>query len=150
MAQTCFNSLNDKDLRSDWMSELEDIRNSLLNLRVQLSNELQKISGSDRFSFIASHRGMFSRLGATPSQVEKMRNRIWDLYGFDSRFNVAGLNNETVPRWQKQLLKLEFDDIMRPDFSFFNSKNIIKTDFFNFLRPIMAIATDVSLQRYLI
>ena len=34
--------LNDTDLRSDWMSELEDIRNSLLNLRVQLSNELQK------------------------------------------------------------------------------------------------------------
>ena len=59
---------------------LEDIRNSLLNLRVQLSDELQKISGSDRFSFIASHRGMFSRLGATPSQVEKCAKNLGSIW----------------------------------------------------------------------
>ena len=97
--------LNDKDLRSDWMSELEDIRNSLLNLRVQLSNELQKISGSDRFSFIASHRGMFSWLGATPSQVEKMRTEFGIYMVSDSRFNVAGLNNETVPAFAKAIIE---------------------------------------------
>ena len=97
--------LNDKDLRSDWMSELEDIRNSLLNLRVQLSNELQKISGSDRFSFIASHRGMFSWLGATPSQVEKMRTEFGIYMVSDSRFNVAGLNNETVPALAKAIIE---------------------------------------------
>ena len=97
--------LNDKDLRFDWMSELEDIRNSLLNLRVQLSDELQKISGSDRFSFIASHRGMFSRLGATPSQVEKMRKEFGIYMVSDSRFNVAGLNNETVPALAKAIIE---------------------------------------------
>ena len=97
--------LNDKELRSDWMSELEDIRNSLLNLRVQLSDELQKISGSDRFSFIASHRGMFSRLGATPSQVEKMRKEFGIYMVSDSRFNVAGLNNETVPALAKAIIE---------------------------------------------
>ena len=97
--------LNDKNLRSDWMSELEDIRNSLLNLRVQLSDELQKISGSDRFSFIASHRGMFSRLGATPSQVEKMRKEFGIYMVSDSRFNVAGLNNETVPALAKAIIE---------------------------------------------
>ena len=97
--------LNDKNLRSDWMSELEDIRNSLLNLRVQLSNELQKISGSDRFSFIASHRGMFSRLGATPSQVEKMRTEFGIYMVSDSRFNVAGLNSETVPALAKAIIE---------------------------------------------
>ena len=97
--------LNDKDLRSDWMSELEDIRNSLLNLRVQLSDELQKISGSDRFSFIASHRGMFSRLGATPSQVDKMRKEFGIYMVSDSRFNVAGLNNETVPALAKAIIE---------------------------------------------
>ena len=97
--------LNDKDLRSDWMSELEDIRNSLLNLRVQLADELQKISGSDRFGFIASHRGMFSRLGATPSQVEKMRKEFGIYMVSDSRFNVAGLNNETVPALAKAIIE---------------------------------------------
>ena len=97
--------LNDKDLRSDWMSELEDVRTSLLNLRVQLADELQKISGSDRFSFIASHRGMFSRLGATPSQVEKMRKEFGIYMVSDSRFNVAGLNNDTVPALAKAIIE---------------------------------------------
>ena len=97
--------LNDKDLRSDWMSELEDIRTSLLNLRVLLADELQKISGSDRFSFIASHRGMFSWLGATPSQVEKMRTEFGIYMVSDSRFNVAGLNNETVPALAKAIIE---------------------------------------------
>ena len=97
--------LNDTDLRADWMSELEDIRNSLLNLRVQLSNELQKLSGSDRFSFIASHRGMFSRLGATPEQVEKMRKEFGIYMVSDSRFNVAGLNYETVPALAKAIIE---------------------------------------------
>ncbi len=97
--------LNDKDLRSDWMSELEDIRTSLLNLRVQLADELQKISGSDRFSFIASHRGMFSRLGATPSQVDKMRKEFGIYMVSDSRFNVAGLNNDTVPALAKAIIE---------------------------------------------
>ena len=97
--------LNDKDLRSDWMSELEDIRTSLLNLRVQLADELQKISGSDRFGFIASHRGMFSRLGATPSQVEKMRKEFGIYMVSDSRFNVAGLNNDTVPALAKAIIE---------------------------------------------
>ena len=97
--------LNDKDLRSDWMSELEDIRTSLLNLRVRLADELQKISGSDRFSFIASHRGMFSRLGATPSQVEKMRKEFGIYMVSDSRFNVAGLNNDTVPALAKAIIE---------------------------------------------
>ena len=97
--------LNDTDLRADWMSELEDIRNSLLNLRVQLSNELQKLSGSDHFSFIASHRGMFSRLGATPEQVEKMRKEFGIYMVSDSRFNVAGLNYETVPALAKAIIE---------------------------------------------
>ena len=97
--------LNDTELRSDWMSELEDIRNSLLNLRLQLSNELRKISGSDRFSFIASHRGMFSRLGATPLQVEKMREEFGIYMVSDSRFNVAGLNYETVPALAKAIIE---------------------------------------------
>ena len=97
--------LNDTNLRSDWMSELEDIRNSLLNLRIQLSDELQRISGSDRFSFIASHRGMFSRLGATPLQVEKMRKEFGIYMVSDSRFNVAGLNCKTVPALAKAIIE---------------------------------------------
>jgi aromatic-amino-acid transaminase len=89
--------LTDVALRADWLAELEAVRLGMLDLRAQLAAELRRLSGSDRFGFLAQHRGMFSRLGATPAQVEKMRvdNAIY-MVG-DSRLNIAGLNRETVP-----------------------------------------------------
>lgn len=89
--------INDDAMRTDWQTELEDVRLGMLQLRQQLADELRQRSNSDKFDFIARHRGMFSRIGATPEQVEKMRvdNGIY-MVG-DSRMNIAGLNSETVP-----------------------------------------------------
>jgi aromatic-amino-acid transaminase len=58
---------------------------------------LQRLSGSDRFGFIAQHRGMFSRLGASPEQVERLRAEHGIYMIGDSRINIAGLNASTVP-----------------------------------------------------
>lgn len=89
--------LTDPALRAEWMAELEEVRLGMLGLREQLAAELRQLSNSDRFDFIARHRGMFSRLGASPEAVEKMRvdNAIY-MVG-DSRLNIAGLNAQTVP-----------------------------------------------------
>ena len=89
--------LTDPALRAEWMMELEEVRKGMLGLREQLAAELRQLSNSDRFDFVARHRGMFSRLGASPEAVEKMRvdNAIY-MVG-DSRLNIAGLNAKTVP-----------------------------------------------------
>lgn len=89
--------LNDDALRADWMSELEEVRLSMLSLREQLSLALQQRAGSDRFGFLAQHRGMFSRLGASPDLVEKMRKEHGIYMVGDSRMNIAGLNVNSVP-----------------------------------------------------
>ena len=89
--------LNDPELRADWAAELEDVRLSMLGLREALARELRARTGSDRFGFIAQHRGMFSRLGASPEQVLAMRETAGIYMVGDSRFNVAGLNARTVP-----------------------------------------------------
>ncbi|WP_372574156.1 amino acid aminotransferase [Ruegeria jejuensis] len=89
--------LNDAALRADWQQELEEVRLSMLGLRQQLADELQRLSGSDRFSFIAQHRGMFSRIGAAPELVEKLRVEHGIYMIGDSRMNIAGLNAQTVP-----------------------------------------------------
>ncbi len=89
--------LNDDALRADWASELEEVRLSMLELRKSLAGELQKLSGSDRFAFLAQHRGMFSRLGTTPDKVEKLRADHGIYMIGDSRMNIAGLNARTVP-----------------------------------------------------
>ncbi len=89
--------LNDDALRADWAAELEDVRMSMLDLRQSLADELQRLTGSDRFAFLAQHRGMFSRLGAAPELVEKLRKEHAIYMIGDSRMNIAGLNAKTIP-----------------------------------------------------
>jgi len=89
--------LTDDALRADWQAELEEVRVGMLGLRKQLAAELRQRTNSDRFDFIARHRGMFSRLGATPEQVETMREKAGIYMVGDSRLNIAGLNATTVP-----------------------------------------------------
>jgi aromatic-amino-acid transaminase len=89
--------LTDPDLCEDWKVELEQVRLGMLDLRQQLASELQARAGSDRFSFLARHRGMFSRLGTTPEMVERLREEHAIYMVGDSRMNIAGLNAQTVP-----------------------------------------------------
>ena len=89
--------LTDDTLRADWQSELEDIRLSMLALRQQLAEALQARAGSDRFAFLAQHRGMFSRLGTTPELVTKLREDHAIYMVGDSRMNIAGLNAKKIP-----------------------------------------------------
>ncbi|WP_417838775.1 aromatic amino acid transaminase [Tritonibacter scottomollicae] len=96
--------LNDPELRADWKQELEETRLGMLALRQQLADELQRLSGSDRFGFIAEHRGMFSLLGTTPELVEKMRVDAGIYMVGDSRLNIAGLNAQSVPVLAKAII----------------------------------------------
>lgn len=89
--------LQDEELRADWKAELEEVRNTMLGLRRQLADTLRDLSGSDRFGFLAQHRGMFSRLGTTPAKVEELREKHGIYMVGDSRMNIAGLNSQTVP-----------------------------------------------------
>ena len=77
----------------------------MLGLRQQLASELQRLSGSDRFGFLAQHRGMFSRLGATPEQVETLRRDHGIYMVGDSRLNIAGLNKTSVPILAEAIVK---------------------------------------------
>ncbi|MEZ5673828.1 aromatic amino acid aminotransferase apoenzyme [Thalassovita litoralis] len=96
--------LNDPALRKEWADELEAVRLSMLGLRQQLADELQRLSGSDRFGFLSQHRGMFSRLGTTPDMVERLRAEHGIYMVGDSRLNIAGLNAQTVPILAKAIV----------------------------------------------
>lgn len=96
--------LNDEALKADWMAELEEVRLSMLDLRQKLADALRRESGSDRFGFLAEHRGMFSRLGATPEQVLALREKHGIYMVGDSRMNIAGLNEATIPVLAKAII----------------------------------------------
>ena len=89
--------LADDALRADWTAELEQVRLSMLGLRQALADELRLATNADRFDFVANHRGMFSRLGLTPAQVNTLRDSHGIYMVGDSRINIAGLNAGTVP-----------------------------------------------------
>ncbi|MBP9183138.1 MAG: aspartate/tyrosine/aromatic aminotransferase [Fuscovulum sp.] len=89
--------LEDQALTADWKAELEDVRRNMLGLRQSLADELRRATNSDRFDFVARHRGMFSRLGLTEAQVATLRETHGIYMVSDSRINIAGLNARTVP-----------------------------------------------------
>ena len=89
--------LQDPDLAADWKAELEAMRLNMLGLRQALADALRRATNSDRFDFVATHRGMFSRLGLSEAQVNILRDGHGIYMVGDSRINIAGLNARTVP-----------------------------------------------------
>ncbi len=96
--------LEDAALRADWEAELEEMRLRMLRLRVAFADALRRQSNSDRFDFVASHRGMFSRLGLTEAQVERLRVEHGVYMVGDSRINVAGLPEDGMDRLAKAIV----------------------------------------------
>ena len=83
--------LNDPALRAEWMQELGEMRDAMLKIRQNLADALRQQCNSDRFDFIAEHRGMFSRLGLAPDLVDVLRDQHGMYVVGDSRINIAGL-----------------------------------------------------------
>lgn len=98
--------LADPDLRADWQAELEEMRQRMLRLRIAFADALRRQSNSDRFDFIANHRGMFSRLGLTETQVERLRTEHGVYMVGDSRINVAGLPEDGLDRLAKAIVSV--------------------------------------------
>ena len=88
--------LEDAELRAEWETELEAMRNRMIHLREKLSEAIRNKSNSADFDFIAAHRGMFSLLGLDNGVVEHLKaaNGIY-MIG-DSRINVAGIPEDRV------------------------------------------------------
>jgi aromatic-amino-acid transaminase len=84
--------LGDTDLRAEWETELGAMRDTMLTIRQSLADELRRQCNTDRFDFIASHRGMFSRLGLDKDSVEALRESHAMYVIGDSRINIAGLS----------------------------------------------------------
>ncbi|AZO23913.1 aspartate/tyrosine/aromatic aminotransferase [Mesorhizobium sp. M1E.F.Ca.ET.045.02.1.1] len=98
--------LEDASLKKDWEAELEEMRLRMLRLRVAFAEALRRQSNSDRFDFVASHRGMFSRLGLTEAQVERLRTEHAVYMVGDSRINVAGLPEDGMDDLAKAIVSV--------------------------------------------
>ena len=82
-----------------WKLELTDMRSRMLDLRNLLADSLMRNTNSNRFDFLANHRGMFSLLGLTPDQVMRLRTEHGIYMVGDSRINIAGLNHDQLEKF---------------------------------------------------
>jgi aspartate aminotransferase len=79
--------LDDPALRDTWLTELEQMRARIVQMRHALVEQL-----GDDFTFIREEFGMFSFLGISPEQVMRLREE-YGIYMVEStRINLAGLN----------------------------------------------------------
>jgi aromatic-amino-acid transaminase len=82
------------------------MRLRMLRLRIAFAEALRRQSNSDRFDFVATHRGMFSRLGLTEPQVDRLRTEHGVYMVGDSRINVAGLPEDKLDWLAKAIVSV--------------------------------------------
>jgi aspartate aminotransferase len=90
--------LESAELTRAWMEELDEMRQRIDANRGALAIALRHRFNSGRFDFLDNHRGMFSLLGISPSQVQELRGRHAIFMPTDSRINLAGLRPGSIDR----------------------------------------------------
>jgi aspartate/tyrosine/aromatic aminotransferase len=88
--------LNDDDLHTEWLAELKDMRDRLIEMRMLLNDALiEKIQDHD-FSHLKCAKGMFCFLGISAEQIARLK-QDFGIYMVDtSRINVAGITVDNV------------------------------------------------------
>ena len=67
---------------------------------------LRDACGSDRFGYLADQRGMFSLLGGTDAQIQRLRDEFGVYVVGGGRLNMAGLTDESIPRVAKAIAQV--------------------------------------------
>ncbi|MBI6702791.1 aromatic amino acid transaminase [Pseudomonas viridiflava] len=97
-AQVVSRVLNSPQLRDQWLTEVEVMRQRILDMRTHLVAVLaQKVPQHD-FSFILRQNGMFSYTGLTPAQVDELKDTHGVYLIRSGRMCLAGLNEGNIAK----------------------------------------------------
>lgn len=88
--------LGDDQLRSDWQAELEEVRLRIKSMRSLLTNGIQGNAAGIDFSHIENQNGMFSFLGITSAQLDRLREEFGIYIVSSTRVNLAGINSSNI------------------------------------------------------
>ncbi|WP_418114525.1 amino acid aminotransferase [Vibrio scophthalmi] len=98
--------LQNQELTEVWKQELSEMQQRLLSLRKSLCDELRNAHNTSQFDFIESHKGMFTVLGFSQSQMSQLREE-YGIYGVgDGRINIAGLTEKDIPYVADAIIKV--------------------------------------------
>jgi aspartate aminotransferase len=95
--------LKDPALLAEWDSELAAMRDRINRLRSQFVKTIASVSVDSDFSFIEREKGMFSFLGVSVEQVQRLINDYSIYLVSSSRINVASINDDNIDYLAKSL-----------------------------------------------
>ena len=98
--------LGDPDLNHQWRSELEEVRLRIKAMRGLLCDSLAGNPAGMDFGHIKHQKGMFSFLGITSSQLERLREEFGIYIVSSTRINLAGVNSTNIDHLTQSLLKV--------------------------------------------
>ena len=84
--------LHSDELTKLWLTEVSGMRNRINSLRKTLSEKIAANGISRDFSFLEKQTGMFSFLGLSVEQVERLKNKFAIYTVNSARVNIASLN----------------------------------------------------------
>lgn len=88
--------LDDAALRTEWMSDLNDMRERISGMRTDFVDAIKRASPELNFGFVVEQFGMFSFLGITSEQVNRLKTEHSVYMLESSRINVAGLTSANI------------------------------------------------------
>ena len=95
--------LEDAELKAQWLQELADMRGRINHYRSAMVRALREAGVQRDFGFIERQRGMFSFLGITPEQVERLKTEHAIYMVGSSRMNIAGLSEANLDHFVQSL-----------------------------------------------
>ncbi len=98
--------LSSDELRNQWHSELKEMRDRINGNRQLLVDKLIENGITRDFSFIAKQSGMFSFLGITPEQVQRLQDEYSIYMVGSSRISIAGIANRNVDYLAQSIAKV--------------------------------------------
>lgn len=98
--------LTSDELRNEWYVELAEMRNRINGNRQLIVDKLLENGVTRDFSFITKQAGMFSFLGITPEQVQKLQDEYSIYMVGSSRMSIAGIANSNVDYLAQSIAKV--------------------------------------------
>lgn len=88
--------LQQAELRAEWLEELRGMRERLRSVRALLVAALKARAPGHDFSHITAANGMFSFLGVSAEQVQRLKQESGIYMVSSGRINVAGITRDNV------------------------------------------------------
>jgi aspartate aminotransferase len=98
--------LNSAELTTQWHGELKEMRDRINGNRQVIVDKLIENGVTRDFSFITHQSGMFSFLGITPEQVQRLQDEFSIYMVGSSRMSIAGIAKSNVDYLAQSIAKV--------------------------------------------